>query len=211
MRLAALRIAAGPDAWRECGFETGADGDLRVGSVRLELSGGEGGIEGWALREAKGTDLDGLPTEEAPPGQLETAARHPNTAVRIDHLVVFTPDLKRTVTALEGAGLDLRRLREPDEPGPPVRQAFFRLGEVILEVVENARAAPDGPASFWGLTFAVAYLDRCAALLGDRMGEIHEAVQPGRRIATARREANLGIPVAFIDEGIGGRSSGGAP
>ena len=30
-----------------------------------------------------------------------------------------------------------------------------------------------------------------------------------RRIATARREANLGIPVAFIDEGAVGDSSGG--
>lgn len=178
--------------------------------MRLGLTGGGGGIEGWALRGAGGTELDGLPTEEAPPEQLETAVRHPNTAVRIDHLVVFTPQLKRTVAAFEGAGLGLRRLREPAEPGPPVRQAFFRLGGVICEVVENARA-PDGPAAFWGVTFAVADLDRCAALLGPKVGEIHDAVQPGRRIATARREANLGIPVAFIDEGFGGGSSGGTP
>ena len=181
---------------------------MRAGSVRLELTGGAGGIEGWALRGAQGTELDGLATEEAAPEQLETAARHPNTAIRIDHLVVFTPDLKRTITALEGAGLDLRRRREPDEPGPPVRQAFFRLGEVILEVVENARA-PAGPATFWGITLAVADLDRCSELLGPKMGEIHDAVQPGRRIATARRDANLGIPVAFIDEGVGRGSSGG--
>ena len=136
--------------------------------------------------------------------------RHPNTAVRIDHLVVFTPDLKRTVATLEGSGLSLRRLREPYEPGPPVRQAFFRLGEVILEVVENARAE-DGPAAFWGVTFCVADLDRCAAAMGPRMGEIHDAVQPGRRIATARRDANLAIPVAFIDEGAPRGSSGGSP
>lgn len=210
MRLAALRIAAGPDAWRECGFEVSEEGTIRIGSVRLELTGGEGGIEGWSLGGARGTDLDGLATEGAPPEQLATAARHPNTAVRIDHLVVFTPDLKRTAAAFEGAGLDLRRLREPDEPGPPVRQAFFRLGEVIAEVVENARA-PDGPASLWGITFAVADLGRCAELLGPKLGEIHDAVQPGRRIATARREANLAIPVAFIDEGAVGRSSGWSP
>ena len=124
--------------------------------------------------------------------------------------MVFTPDLKRTVAAFEGGGLDLRRLREPDEPGPPVRQAFFRSGEVIVEVVENAKA-PDGPAAFWGITFCVADLDRCADLLGPNMGEIHDAVQPGRRIATARREANLGIPVAFMDEGSRGGSSSGTP
>lgn len=178
--------------------------------MRLELGEGAGGITGWSLRGAAGAQIDGLPTDleqgEAP---VELAVRHPNTAVRIDHLVVFTPELKRTVAALEGAGVSLRRLREPDEPGPPVRQAFFRLGEVICEVVENPRA-PDGPATFWGLTFAVADLDRCAALLGDGMGEIHDAVQPGRRIATARRDAGLGVPVAFIDEG-GGQSSSGSP
>ena len=89
-----------------------------------------------------------------------------------------------------------------------MRQAFFRLGEVICEVVENARAA-EGPAAFWGITFAVADLDRCADLLGPNLGDIHDAVQPGRRIATARRDANLGIPVAFIDEGAGGGSSSG--
>ena len=177
--------------------------------MRLELSGGDGGIAGWALQGAGGTALDGLATEEAGPERLETAVRHPNTAVRIDHLVVFTPELKRTITALEGAGIDLRRIREPDEPGPPVRQAFFRLGEVICEVVENARA-PDGPAAFWGITFAVADLDRCASLLGANLGKIHDAVQPGRRIATVRKEANLGIPVAFIDEGAVRESSGGS-
>jgi hypothetical protein len=187
------------------------DGVARVGSVRLELTGGEGGIEGWSLQNAQATELDGLPTKAAPAApRLETAVRHPNTAVRIDHLVVFTPQLKRTIAAFEGAGLDLRRLREPDEPGPPVRQAFFRAGEVICEVVENPRA-DEGPAAFWGITLCVADLDRCADLLGPRMGEIHDAVQPGRRIATARRDAKLGIPVAFIDEGAGRDSSGGTP
>jgi hypothetical protein len=36
-------------------------------------------------------------------------------------------------------------------------------------------------------------------------------VQPGRRIATARRDAKLAIPVAFIDEGGTGGSSSGSP
>ena len=176
--------------------------------MRLDLTGGDGGIEGWALHGAEEGAPDGLVTEEARPERLETTIRHPNTAVRIDHLVVFTPELKRTITAFEGSGLDLRRIREPDEPGPPVRQAFFRLGEVICEVVENARA-PAGPAAFWGVTFAVADLDRSAELLGPNLGEIHDAVQPGRRIATVRKEANLGIPVAFIDEGDRRGSSSG--
>ena len=173
--------------------------------MRLRLAGGEGGIGGWTLAGAESADLDGLPTDLAsrPSGEfLAHRARnspheHPNGVLRIDHLVVFTPALGRTVTALEAAGLSLRRIREPDEPGPPVRQAFFRLGEVILEVVEDQRADA-GPARFWGLTFCVADLDACAKLLGERIGEVHDAVQPGRQIATLRSEAGLGVPVALI-------------
>jgi hypothetical protein len=30
------------------------------------------------------------------------------------------------------------------------------------------------------------------------LGSVRDAVQPGRRIATMRREANLGLPVAFM-------------
>jgi hypothetical protein len=169
-----------------------------IGSVRLTLGGGDGGLTGWSLRGARSADLDGLETELSAAGSPE-ASEQRNGAIRVDHLVVFTPELKRTIAALEGAGVELRRLREADEPGPPVRQAFFRLGEVILEVVEKAPAEP-GPATFWGLTFAVRDLDRCAELLGDRLGEIRDAVQPGRRIATVRRSAGLCLPVALISE-----------
>jgi hypothetical protein len=68
---------------------------------------------------------------------------------------------------------------------------------VILEVVEHSRVEP-GPARFWGITFAVADLDACAELLGERLGSIRDAVQPGRRIATVRESAGLGLPVALI-------------
>jgi hypothetical protein len=166
-----------------------------VGTVRLRFQGEGGGIAGWSLRDALSADIDGLSTQpsDAPP---HAATVHPNGALAIDHLVVFTPQLGRTIAALEEAGVGLRRVREPDEPGPPVRQAFFRLGEVILEVVENPRG--EGPARFWGVTVAVADIDRCAEMLGEKLGEVHDAVQPGRRIATVRRDAGLAVPVALI-------------
>jgi hypothetical protein len=157
----------------------------------------ESGIRGWGLTGVTSAEIDGLPGFPATPPE-EPGDAHPNGALRIDHLVVLTPDLGRTTGALEAAGIDLRRIREPAEPGPPVRQGFFRLGEVILEVAE--RPGGDGPAGFWGITFTVGDLDACAKLLGDRLGEVHDAVQPGRRIATVRREAGLGLPVALISE-----------
>jgi hypothetical protein len=117
--------------------------------------------------------------------------------MRIDHVVVFTPDLERTTGALEERGVECRRVRESETDHGPLRQGFFRFGEVILEAVEHDRVA-DGPARFWGITFTVEDLDACATLLGDRLSPIRDAVQPGRRIATVRHEAQLGLPVALI-------------
>jgi hypothetical protein len=111
--------------------------------------------------------------------------------------VVFTPDLERTTQALEEAGIERRRVREVETSDGPLRQGFFRFGKVILEVVEHAKVEP-GPALFWGITFAVEDLGACAELLGDRLGSIRDAVQPGRRIATVRRTAALGLLVALI-------------
>jgi hypothetical protein len=198
-----LTIADPPEAWRASGFEP--DGDLlEVGSVRLRLAGpGSGrGIVGWSLRDLDATELDGLPaaaSERPPPA----GAPQPNGVITVDHLVAFTPDLDRTTAALREAGLDFRRLRDEPTPGGAPRQAFFRLGEVILEVVqapEGTRIAADriGPLRLWGISFGVKDLDATARFLADKLGEPRDAVQPGRRIATLRREAGLGPAVAFM-------------
>ena len=51
----------------------------------------------------------------------------------------------------------------------------------------------------WGLSPTVADLEACARLLGDRLGPIKEATQPGRRIATLRHGAcGLTVPIAFM-------------
>jgi hypothetical protein len=167
-----------------------------VGGVRLIFEGADAGegVLGWSVRDLAATELDGLPTERssAPPAK---GARQPNGVVAIDHVVVFTPDLERTATALRAAGFDFRRLREEPTPSGGGHQAFFRMAEVILEVVHGGR---EGPARLWGISFRVENLDATAAHLGELVGKPRDAVQPGRRIASARREANLGVAVAFM-------------
>jgi hypothetical protein len=199
-----LLIGDEPGRWAELGF-TVADGCARVGAVQLRFTGGESGpgIVGWSLRGVTGTDLDGLPTSSSSRPPMAPAPAHANGVIAIDHVVAMTPDLDRSVAALQAAGLDLRRIREEPTPAGAPRQAFFRLGEVILEVVQEppevlARAEAGGPARLWGLALLVAELDRTAEVLGERVSPVRAAVQPGRQIATLRRAAGLSVPVALI-------------
>jgi hypothetical protein len=203
-----LVIAADAGAWREAGFRV--EGDVcEVGSVRVRLegTGPRRGITRWSVRGAGSLDLDGLDTDasKAPPAAGDP---HPNGVRSIDHVVVLTPDLDRTADTLRAAGFDFRRLREGATPGGSTRQAFFRMGEVILEVVEapegtRIAADPDGPARLWGISFLVEDLDEPAAALEGALGDPRDAVQPGRRIATASKEAELGPAVAFMTPGPG--------
>jgi len=200
-----LTIADSPDAWRTGGFEVEGDTCI-LADIRIRLAGPGAGerICNWSLRDIESTELDGLPTtrsERPPPSEGST---HPNGVAAVDHVVAITPALDRTVAALQGAGLDLRRIREEPTPAGAPRQAFFRLGSMILEVVQEPDGAieegggRDRHAFFWGLACVAPDLDATVGFLGDRISEIRPAVQPGRRIATLRRAAGLALPVALM-------------
>jgi hypothetical protein len=213
-----LLIGDEPERWAELGFAVADDGCCEIGGVRLRFpdgdsgaaNNGERGIRGWTLRDLVeapvdgSTQLDGLPTElsERPP--RAPAPTHPNGVVAIDHVVAASPQLDRTVRALRGAGLDLRRMRDEPTPGGAPRQAFFRLGAEILELIQEPEdsirraGGADHPARFWGLALRVEDLDETVRLLGDRAGAIRPAVQRGRRIASLRRAAGLAVPLAFM-------------
>lgn len=192
--LTEIRLAADPEAWGAAGFDVRAP----VGGVSLVFVAGDGGIVDWGLTEGRSAGIDGLPTRLGVKiADLEGS--HPNHVSGIDHVVVLTPQLERTAEALDAAGIELRRIREGETGAGEVRrQAFFRLGSPILEVVEAHELNSEEPARFWGITFVTADIDAAAELLGDKLGRIKDAVQPGRRIATVRREAGLGLPVALI-------------
>jgi catechol 2,3-dioxygenase-like lactoylglutathione lyase family enzyme len=200
-----LVVAAEGTAWRDAGFTVNGGAHVDVGSVRLELAGAAAGkrIVRCAIRGVQSEGFDGLPIvrSEDPPAANGSAPPHPNGVTRIDHLVAFTPDLDRTVAAGQALGLDLRRIRDEPAPAGSPRQAFFRIGELLLEVAQappGSPLKPDGPARFYGLAFLVEDIDATSASLGDLCGEPRDAVQPGRRIATVRKEAGLGLPVAFM-------------
>lgn len=200
-----LTVADAPEAWSALGFAV-EDDTCVVGDVRIRLVGSDAGrgLVGWSVRDVESTELDGLVTTRSNRQPPSEAPAHPNGITAIDHVVAITPALERTVVALEAAGLDLRRIREEPTPAGAPRQAFFRLGATILEVVQEPPEAiergggVDRPAFFWGLAFATPDLDATVAELGGRVGAIRAAVQPGRRIATLRRSAGLTLPVALM-------------
>jgi hypothetical protein len=206
-RLVELRVSAEPDAWRAAGVPLDGHGIGWLGSVRLRIDPtlGRPGLRSWVLDIEPGTaisEVDGLPTEMG-----AAASRSPVDldgvlgVAGIDHVVVVTPDLDRTVVAMEDRlRVPLLRIREGEAGGSPVRQAFFRLGEVILEVVSGGGPSrPDHDAAiFYGLALTVNDLDAAARHLGDRLGPMKPAVQRDRWIASVRRDAGLGTAVALM-------------
>lgn len=194
-------VADPPELWEELGFRVEHD-CCQIGAVVVRLDSRAGKrITRWSLRGIAADDLDGLATAVSISAPREPAAPHPNGVTAIDHVAAFSPDLDRTVATLEAAGLDLRRIREEPTPMGAPRQAFFRLGEVILECIQM----PDAPdldrsrgAAFWGLALRVEDIDRTAELLGARLGHPRPAVQEGRMIATLSRDAGSTLPLAFM-------------
>ncbi len=192
-RLHSLTIADPPAAWERLGFGV-SEARLELGGVEVILGASGDGIVGWAIAGSEAAEVDGLAIKAVDPGTRVPAdsEAHPNGASGIDHVVLVSPEFDRTAAALEQAGLPLRRVAQRRG----VRQGFRRLGPAILELVE----APDAQrVRLWGLTVIVDDIDALGERLGEDLGPVKPAVQPGRRIATLRRSAGLSTPMAFMD------------
>ncbi|KAA0096822.1 glyoxalase [Mycolicibacterium sp. P1-18] len=204
--VAEFHVADPPESWTRAGFTVDADSTCRIGGVGVRLVGRESGtgIVGWSLRgvPADVHDVDGVPTTASAASPVSPAT-HPNGVVTVDHVVLLSPDLTRTVDALAGLGVHPRRERDGELGGQPIRQVFFRLGEVIVEVVGAPDTAGDGPATPWGMTYVVEDLETTVQAFGDRTSPVKDAVQPGRRITTLRhREFGMSVRTALISPPI---------
>lgn len=192
-RLVGLSLGGSPAPWREIGFDVGPGG-FAVGGVTFQVDpDAPRGVRSWALDPAVDGDVDGLPSGRVPPAG---DGAHPNGALGLDHLVVTTSEPERTTRALAGIGMTPRReLRGLPERGETTFR-FFLMGTSLLELVGPVGGDPH--ARFAGLAFVVRNLDGLADRLGDRLGEVHDAIQPGRRIASVPREIGLPVRVAFM-------------
>lgn len=214
MKLAELWVGGSISSWERLGFVR-RDHEMRGGRLepvivvpdlilRFSPGGefGEAGLGGWAfvadeLIESSSTSIDGIATDIVKRAADVPVDSHRLGIVGVDHVVVMTGSLDRTCAAITDViGEPLRRTRDA---GGGVRQGFHKSGSVILEVVERPDHDPAAPASLWGLVFNVADLDEAVAWLGpDVIGAPRDAVQKGRRIATIRSGASLGVPLALM-------------
>jgi hypothetical protein len=198
-----LTVGDPADAWERAGFTVDDESVCRVGGVAIRLIGRDGdtGIVGWALGGLPNGpvhDVDGVPTTSSSTS-ASAPAQHFNGVIAIDHVVLMSPDLNRTVEALGAIGVQPRRTRDAELGGRSIRQIFFRMGEVIVEVVGSPEAAAEGPSTLWGITYTVADVDVTASFLGDRASPVKDAVQPGRRITTLRHhEFGMSVRTALI-------------
>ena len=130
-----FEVADPADAWVHAGFSVDFGVDTtavcRVGGARIRLVGGDRGtgIVGWSLRGLPSAsslpDLDGVPTTRSG-AVAATPATHPNGVTAVDHVVLLSPDLGRTVQSLAAVGVEPRRERDGELGGRPIRQLFFR-------------------------------------------------------------------------------------
>ena len=201
-RVCELVIGGAPTGWEAIGIHFSNENRCLLADVSLRIDSTLApGLHAWSISEidASTTQIDGittsLATNAATPQVTPSSGFRPHV-VGVDHVVINTPNLQRTSDALaQLTGAPLKRTRDA---GNGVTQGFHKLGSVVVELV-TMPSMPEGPASLWGFVLNVQDLDGIAAHLGpDVLSPPKPAVQPGRRIATFRSAAALGVPVALM-------------
>lgn len=205
VRLAAVELPGAAEPWRALGFAVDEQGRVTLANGAITFGAEAPGLSVDVSRDAGtgaaevGGRVDGVPVRA---GAVTAGAEHPNGAFEIDHVVLMSDSLARTSAAVtEVLGLEQRRVRRTES----VQQAFHRFDDqgsvrgCIVEIAETSRVSG---AALWGLVVNVVDLDAACTAAGDLVGPPKDAVQPGRRIATVRREAGLSTAVALMSPAI---------
>lgn len=205
--LSSLIIGDTASSWIAAGFdvrESHGRSLTAIGDVEIELVGPDGGrgIVAWRFDDLElpgaATTIDGVQTLRSG-ARSTTELSHTNLVSHLDHVVMFTPDLHRTIEALEAAGFEARRIRGIPGTEPLRQQVFFWAGSTIIELVGPAEPTGEEPASLWGLAVTCGDLDAAHERLDGGLGAPKAAVQKGRRIATLRtRDLGVSTAIAFM-------------
>ncbi len=202
--ITALVVGGSPEPWEAFGFHllsaTPAESRFSLGDVVLVVDSTQpAGMVAWEMTEVNSATIDGVLTRRAS-SSLELPLEPGDVGcLGVDHVVVRTNSLGVTCAAIEAAtGAPVKRTRDA---GAGMQQAFHKLGSVVVEVVSAQEQVEK--THLWGFVVNVSDVDALSTRLGpDVLGAPKPATQPGRRIASARSGAALGVPFAVMDLGV---------
>lgn len=177
-----------------------------AGSGRDQMT---GTVREWNTFGIAAGDLRGLsilaiehksPAELLPPAKLEKGVAENAAVNAADHVVVMTSDAE-ACKKIFGEQLGLRLALDQSKPEWGVRQLFFRLGGVTLEIVEPLDASKKPAAdSFAGLAWNVpdiaAWRERGLAGGAD-VSEVRPGRKEGTSVATLKNLTHA-VPTLLI-------------
>lgn len=193
-----MTVTDDPDAWRQAGFTLLDTPEplVDLGGIFVAFDAEAPSPISWTFDglSSDSDDLDGIATMQRPNPYDASEVSNSNGVVHLDHVVMMSPSLPRTVPTLEAAGFEVRRRRDIPQGR---QQVFLWAGLSIIELVgvldaDENLSVEEHPSSLWGLAMSTSDIDTAAETLGDLVGGIKDAVQTGRRIATVRT-SELGI------------------
>jgi len=201
--LGVANAAAATATLRSRGFPAG---DPVKGSGRDEIT---GNIRHWNTFAMPGEATHGLfmlgiehldPADALPMAPLVAGVRADAAVSAADHVVVLTPDADGCRT-LFGDTLGIRLALDQTKPEWGVRQLFFRVGGMTIEVAQSLDASKAPKADFfWGLAWSVRNIAAAQARLaaaGLDVSEVREGRKAGTAVCTIRKET-FGVPTLLV-------------
>ena len=195
--IAELHVGDDPSAWERLGFSIN-DRRCLVGATEVVFSDGPTGIHSWVLRNSMPSQFGPIPTTFTKKPVPEPSIVHPNGSIGFHHVVLMVPEFDIGKTALTSAGVQVEQGRPFGSPGKAMLRSAPKMGDIELELIGPESEDRSRNWDLWGLVIAVDDIDATSELLGDLLGQVKPAVQPHRRIATLKKEAELGVAVAFL-------------
>jgi len=195
--IAELHVGDDPSAWERLGFRINERRCL-VGRTEVVFSDGPGGIHSWVLRNSIRSEFGPIPTSFTENPVPEPSIVHPNGSVGFHHVVLMVPEFDRGKAALSNAGVQVEHGRPFGSPDKEMLPSAPKMGDIELELIGPESEDRSRTWELWGLVIAVSDIDATSELLGNLLGQVKPAVQPYRRIATLKKEAGLGVAVAFL-------------
>ena len=195
--IAELHVGDDSTAWERLGFCINEKRSL-IGRTEVVFSDGPKGIHSWVLRNSMPSQFGPIPTTFTENPVPNPSIAHPNGSIGFHHVVLMVPEFDIGKTALSNAGVQVEQGRPFGSTEKAMLRSAPKMGDIELELIGPESEDRSRIWELWGLVIAVSDIDATSELLGDLLGQVKPAVQKHRRIATLKKEAELGVAVAFL-------------